>query len=115
MTPCGVVGIRFVVEFVLDREEIVVARYAGRPMRGFSLRDESTLGGRLVRSLTLARVWDGDGSRRRDTVAFRLATPKDAGRFAGGDEVLLEDVEACGFLPDRALPCGDGDPAHGST
>lgn len=99
MSACsGIVQTRLIVEFVLDLEGIVIAKYVHRPMQGFSLQGSSTLNGCLIKSLTLARAWKGDGSRRRDLVAFRLMALKDAKKFTGGDEVLLEDVEARGFL-----------------
>lgn len=97
-----VVQIRLVVEFVLEREGVIVTRYVDRPMQGFSLQNSSTIEGCLIQSLTLFKAWKADRTRRRDLVAFRLTTLKDARKFIGGDEVLLKDIEACGYLRDRS-------------
>jgi hypothetical protein len=98
MSDLVIVEIQLIVEFVLDREGIVVTKYAERPMQGFALQSNSVLGECLIKSLTLARVWKADGSRRRDLVTFCLMSPKDAKRFAGGDEVFLKNVEVRGVL-----------------
>ena len=90
--------IRVSVEFVLDREGIVIAKYLDRPMQGFSLREDSTLGGSLVASLTIARSARPDGLKRRDLIGFYLVSRADSKKFAGGQEVWLENVEKCGLL-----------------
>ena len=98
MSDSGLVQIRLVVEMVLDREGIVIARQPERPMQGFSLTAASTLDQCAIKSLTIARAGGDHGSRRGDLVAFCLLALKDARKFSGGDEVLLKDVEACGLL-----------------
>ena len=67
-------------------------------MQGFSLREDATLGGSLVASLTIIRSARPDGSKRCDLIGFYLVSRADSKKFAGGHEVWLENVEACGFL-----------------
>lgn len=90
--------IRVSVEFVLDREGIVIAKYVDRPMQGFSLREDSTLGGSLVASLAIARSTGPNGMKRRDLIGFYLVSRADSNKFTGGQEVWLESVEKSGLL-----------------
>jgi hypothetical protein len=86
------------VEFVLDREGIVVTKFLHQPMQGFGLEANSMLGGCSVASFTIARSRSLDGTKRRDLVSFCLANRTNSKRFVGGDEVLVENVEACSML-----------------
>ncbi len=86
------------VEFVLDREGIVIAKYVDRPMQGFSLREDTTLGDSLVASLTILRSAWPDGSKRRDLTGFYLVSRADSRKFAAGQEVWLKSVEERGSV-----------------
>lgn len=90
--------IRLTPEFVLDREGIVIARYAGHPRIAFGLTEQSRLAGYPVAHLTVARALHPNGGKRSDLVTLRLRNAADA-RLIGNGDVWLDQIEVYGGFP----------------